>query len=553
MTRARRNALVGLLFGGAMIWFIFLPSFAGPRFGFDFRPPVALPVALVFVGLIGLGRWRLGFVARWLLALLLLLVALLQFADGGVARILDRPLDLYFDLRHVPNLIGLYLDATGRVSGSFVILGIALALLVVWALLASGLGAMAEAAWRPTMAAGAIVVGLIGLMVAVLPLGVWEPVNRGAATSFGRQVALSWREFAVLHGFDHRYDAALAARQREPGQLPGLAGHDVYLVYIESYGTVGLDDPAYRQILAPAFAEFASTVTAADYQLVASRFLSPTYGGGSWLAHGTMASGVKLDQLLSELVVNGNRKSLPRYLSAAGYRTVEVMPGIKDPYPEGVFWGFDAHYYAAELGYTGPEFGWFDVPDQYTLREFAARELKPGHAPLFAQIVLVSSHTPFAPVPPYLADWSDAGAFDTVPKADWPRIYAQPDWNDLDRPYLDSIAYDLKTLGHWLAGLDGAPLVIILGDHQPPDLTRGANGSWTVPVYALSRDAALLKPFIAQGFIAGDEPPATDHPAGMENFLGAFLDAYGPKSVPEPASAPPQIHDALSSSPPSRE
>ena len=62
----------------------------------------------------------------------------------------------------------------------------------------------------------------------------------------------------------------------------------------------------------------------------------------------------------------------------------------------------------------GPRFGWFDIPDQYTLRRFAAHELTPGHAPLFAQIVLVSSHTPFAPVPPYLADWSDAGAYKTV-------------------------------------------------------------------------------------------------------------------------------------------
>jgi hypothetical protein len=550
VTRAQRNAWLGLVLGAALIWLVFSPSLAGPRFAFDPRPPIVLPLVLVLVGALGLGRWHLGGFWRWLLALVLLLAAMLQFADGAVQRILDRPLDLYFDLRHVPNLLGLYLDAAGHWRGGAVIAVVALALLLGLALLARSLGAMAQATWRPTLAAGTIAVGLVGLILAALPLGPAGIVNRGAAVSAWRQAALSWREFAVLHGIDRRYAAALAAPQPEPGKLPGLDGHDFYLIYVESYGTVGLDEAPYRQVLAPALADFAATVTSAGYDLAASRYLSPTFGGGSWLAHGTMASGVKLDQLLSELVVNGDRKGLPRYLAAAGYRTVEVMPGIKDPYPEGAFWGFDAHYYAAELGYPGPEFGWFDIPDQYTLREFAARELKPGHAPLFAQIVLVSSHTPFAPVPPYLSDWSDAGAFASVPAKDWPRIYAQPDWNDLDRPYLDSIAYDLKTLSQWLAGLDGSPLVIILGDHQPPDLTRGAGERWTVPVYVLSRDAALLRPFEAQGFVAGDDPPPRDDPPGMENFLGDFLAAYGPNSAPAPESALQQSPDAPAPSPP---
>ena len=189
------------------------------------------------------------------------------------------------------------------------------------------------------------------------------------------QALSTWRTFAVLHGIDHRYDIALQAPQPASGPLDGLKGKDVYLVFVESYGTVALDDPGYRAILGPALADFAATTQGAGYTLLSNRLVSPVFGGGSWLAHGTIASGLKLDPLLNELVLNGNRNSLPRYLKAAGYRAVEVMPGIKQPDPEAAFWGFDQHYFAAQLGYAGPEFGWFDIPDQYTLAQFTAHEL----------------------------------------------------------------------------------------------------------------------------------------------------------------------------------
>ena len=61
--------------------------------------------------------------------------------------------------------------------------------------------------------------------------------------------------------------------------------------------------------------------------------------------------------------------------------------------------------------------------------------------------------------------------------------------------------------------------MIILGDHQPPEITRVAGQPWTVPVYVLSRDADLVQPFAALGYTPGDTPPPRDHPEGMEEFL----------------------------------
>ena len=95
---------------------------------------------------------------------------------------------------------------------------------------------------------------------------------------------------------------------------------------------------------------------------------------------------------------------LPGYFKDAGWRAIEIMPGIKAPDPEARAWGFDRDVYAAELGYHGPSFGWFAIPDQFTLERTAEiREALGSETPVFTQIVLVSSHIPFSPVPPYLA------------------------------------------------------------------------------------------------------------------------------------------------------
>ena len=546
MIRARRAYRAALVLGVVFLWALSLPSASAHGLSFDPRPPVLLLAILALLALIGWSGRRVGAAWRWVLAILFVTLTGLHFAAGWVAQLLDRPLDLYFDLRHVPSLAGLYLDAVGW-RGAALLVAAGAGLLLVFVLAVRAVGGIEQAMVRPDTAAWTLAVALFGLALIAVPFGTQGLVNLGTLQTASRQAQSAWRAYAVLHGYDRRYAATLAAPQPALGSLPGLKARDVYLIYVESYGTVALDEPTYRAALTPALESFAAEVKTAGYGLLSSRLLSPTFGGGSWLAHNTIASGVKLDALLNELVLNGTRKGLPRYLAAAGYRTVEVMPGIKKPYPEGAFWGFDAHYYGSELGYGGPEFGWFGIPDQYTLREFASRELRPGHAALFAQIVLVSSHTPFVPVPPYLADWRDVGKFATVPQGAWERIYAAPNWSDLDAPYLESIAYDLKTLGAWLSRLDGSPLVIILGDHQPPDLTRGAGEAWTVPIYVLSRDPDLLRPFAALGYGEGAAPAPRAHPEGMEKFLGEFLAAF---SAEEPASEPEQMPGAQAASQP---
>lgn len=524
-----RAALV-LLASAALLCLLFLPGRddANLRLVLEWRPEVEPLLLIGLLALLALAGRRVPPWLRGLIAGLMVAAALLQFADAAVLGIFDRQLNLYFDLPHVPQLLGIFYDTAGPWRGTAGIAAAVVALLAAWALVALALAA-AERALRPPRHA-ALTLGLVGAVLVAAPVSgvaLGRPVlGERTMPAILNQAALLLRTWRVMHGYDRGYAAALAAPQPGPGDLPGLKHRDVYLVFFESYGTVVLDDPRYAAVIVPALDQFAATVTKAGWHLVSDRIVSPTFGGGSWLAHGTMDSGLKLDPLLTRLITESRRETLPGYMRAAGYRSVEIQPGLKTPEPEHAFWGFDATEGAAALAYRGPPFGWFDIPDQYTLRHVDEEDGAPGHKPLFAQIVLVSSHTPFAPVPPYVDDWRAGDLYRGIPQAQWNRIYAPPDWTHLERPYLESVVYDLRTLAGWLARMPGDALVVILGDHQPPGFISGAGQPWTVPIHVLSRDPDLLRPFRALGYAEGPLPPKRGDFKGMESFLGDYIRGF---------------------------
>jgi hypothetical protein len=536
-----RSALV-LLASAIFLCLLFVPARDDDNLKLfaDWRPEIEPLLLIGALAALALAGRRLPKLLRWLAALLILAAALLQLGDAMVLSFFDRELDLYFDLPHAPQLVALFYQAAGPGRGAASIAAAGLGVLALGALIAFAL-AGAERALQPPRHAAACL-GIVVAIAAAAAVG-WVAsgetvIGERTLPVIGRQAARLFRAYAVMHGLDHRYAEALAAPQPAAGALPGLKRRDVYIVFFESYGTVALDDPRYAGTIGPALQAFAATVSAAGWHLRSSRIVSPTFGGGSWLAHGTIDSGLKLDALLTRLITDSPRKTLPRYMAAAGYRSVEIMPGVKSPEPEHGFWGFDKSYYAIDLGYKGPPFGWFDIPDQYTLRRLGEIETTAERRPLFAQIVLVSSHTPFVPVPPYVADWREGDLYRDIPQAQWDRIYAPPDWSQLEAPYADSIVYDLKTLAAWLARLDGDALVVILGDHQPPGFISGEKQPWTVPIHVLSRDADLLQPFAALGYGDGALPPRTAEVKGMESFLGDFLRGYA-RAPTALATAPP--------------
>jgi hypothetical protein len=496
----------------------------------EWRPSAELVGLLFVVAMVALIRPQLA--ARrgpaLMLAVVVTVAALLNLADAAMPTLLGRDLNLYWDLRHTPSLLGLAREAAGLWT---VLAATALLLAAVLLVVAA-----AYWSWRRVLVAltdRRIAIGALVLLGVALDITAFAPAgDQPLASGVGRDIVRN--AIAIDRGWRVSKESgpvppALAAPAPPRSDLAGLKHRDVYLVYIESYGTTVFDTPEFRSALRGPLMQFETALRESGYSIASNRLVSPTFGGGSWLAHATLASGVRLDDpvLYSQLLGTG-RKLLPGYFKDAGWRAIDIMPGIKSPSPEAAAWGFDREVYAAELGYHGPSFGWFVIPDQFTLDRAAMLHTSLGSdRPVFTQIVLVSSHMPFSPVPPYLADWSDSGAFATVPIAAWKEVFRQPDMGALAPNYVKSLKYDFAVLADWLARkVPGDALVILLGDHQPPAVVGGEHKQWTVPIHVMSRDPDLVSPFIAAGYVADLVPTqAAPHP-GMEKFLPWFLAAF---------------------------
>jgi len=362
-----------------------------------------------------------------------------------------------------------------------------------------------------------MVCGLGGFAVAILLPGRGLSAASWAAIAHQRA---GWRDDATVAGSQSALEAAIGPALPPGSTLGPLAGHDLYLIFFESYGAVLLDSPSLAAEARPAIQAFGARLEAAGLHLRSARIASPTYGGGSWLAHGSVDAGAWLDtQRRYDLVSGTTRLTWAGLMRANGFETIDLMPGLEFPLAHQDFWGFDRVIGADDLHYDGPWFGWFGIPDQFTLEWLAHRERAPGK-PLFAQIVLVSSHLPFAPVPPKLA-WGDIahpkGRADLVQAAE-----TGPDWTRLGPAYLASIGYDLDVLADWIPTVTAnGGVVILLGDHQPPALIGAASPSRDVPIHVIARDPALLGAIAGEGFTEGAVP--TGSAGTMGDLLGRFV------------------------------
>ena len=281
--------------------------------------------------------------------------------------------------------------------------------------------------------------------------------------------------------------------------------------------------------LAAARADLGAAIDATGRDVVSAFVESPTFGGSSWLAHLSLLSGIEVrDPETNARLMTERRETMVTNFKRAGHRTVALMPGLRQVWPEGAFYGFDDIYGAARLAYRGPEFGWFAVPDQFSLAKFDALEgAAPSRAPLFVFFPTISTHFPFIPTPPYQPDWTRI--FDAHPY-DGPsivRAYAQqPDWTHFGPGYVRAIAYDYATLAGYLRLRSDRDLVmILLGDHEPAAAVSGEGASWDVPVHVITNRPEILTALRGRGFRAG-LTPARPSLGKMHTLLPILQDTF---------------------------
>jgi hypothetical protein len=313
-----------------------------------------------------------------------------------------------------------------------------------------------------------------------------------------------------------------------------LGGANVQVFLIESYGQTTVDNERYRAIIAPAYAQYSADLEIRGFHIASSILDSPTYGGGSWLAHATLGTGVDTnDQFRYRVVTEAHPTTLAKLFHQAGYKTILAGPATTRPWPEGDFYGFDAKYYSWNFDYKGPRYSWALMPDQFVVDFIRRAESLETKRQQFVQYALVSSHAPWNEQPPFINNdkiIGDGSVFQTRPIRRFPT-----DWTNMQHAgeaYMSSICYDLEVIRRYVARhVRDDSLVIILGDHQPNGDVTGQSAAHGVPVHVLSRKAALIDAFFARDYVPGMTPdPARPH-RKMADFFPEFAADF---------SSPPQ-------------
>lgn len=507
---------------------------------------VAAALALVLPA-----RWRRILAVPVGVFLGLLVIA--KTLDMGFYFTLDRPFDPVYDwsllgdgLEFVRRSYG-RLGAIGVQAGAVLLVVAALAVMTASTLRVTG----AVARHRRVTSPGIVVFGLVWVTCAVLGVQVVPglPVASTGAATFAWDRTLKWqadlkdkREFTAQSAVD-----AFAGTPAER-MLTGLRGKDVIVTFVESYGRVALQDPQFAPQVDALLDTGTRQLAAAGYAARSGWLTSPTFGGGSWLAHSTLMSGLWINNQQRYLsLLASQRLTLNRAFQRADWRTVGVLPAVNGPWPQGeAFYRYNRMYTAKDLAYQGPPFNFGSMPDQYTLSTFQhAERAAPGHAPLMAQIVLLSSHAPWAPLP-HLIAWGDVGngsVYGGMPATGTSAASATGSNARLRAAYLQAVQYTLSTLISYVLTYGDDHLVLVfLGDHQPSTAITGEGASRDVPITVVSRDRTVLDRISGWGWQAGLRPAQGSPVWRMDAFRDRFLTAFGSQPAAAVPASPPPAH-----------
>ena len=315
--------------------------------------------------------------------------------------------------------------------------------------------------------------------------------------------------------------------------VSGLAGKDVLLVFVESYGRVAVQDTSYSVGIDQVLDRGTEQLEAAGYHSQSAFLTSPTFGAGSWLAHSTLQSGLWVDsERRYRQLLGADRLTLTDLFGRAGWRTVFDVPANTEDWPEGKeFYGYQRYYDSRNVGYAGPEFGYASMPDQYTLAELRSRELAPtDRPPVMAEIDLVSSHHPWTPLP-RMVPWDQVGdgsVFDGMPEQgeSSDEVFRHPE--AVKRVYGESVEYSWEALTSYLTTYPDPDLVlVVLGDHQPHSYVSGQDAGHDVPISVIAQDPSVMQRIAGWGWQDGLRPSPDASVWRMDEFRDRFLTAFG--------------------------
>ena len=441
-------------------------------------PLIGLPVeSIVVLLLLCLLPWRPArVVVAGVFGLVIVIGLVLAGIDAGYRSVLDIPFDP-LDWQQLGDAFGVVQGSIGGASANalvvvLAVVAVGLIVALTWAALRVG------AAVMPDRVHGTIAISAVTAAWIIAALTGSQPVAGHPAAAGASLRAITASAAYAAAGLaalaDLPQQIASDPYRDTPGSdlLTSLRGKDVVFAFIESYGRVAVQESGFSGGVNQVLRDGEAQLRGDGYASRSAFLTSPTFGGLSWLAHSTFQTGLWVDrQPLYSKVIRSDRFTLSQAFGRAGWRTVSVVPSNTEPWSFGTsFYHFDTLLDANNVGYRGPTFGYARIPDQYTWKQFADHELGADHQPVMAEIDLVSSHTPWAPVPE-LVPWSrigDGSVFEPQPAQGESATTVWQDPKRVRQAYARSVEYSLGAMFAFLHESDDPNLVlVVLGDHQP--------------------------------------------------------------------------------------
>ena len=503
-----------------------------PRTGFTAMPWLAVD-GLMLIAALSLwpghrhARHGLGYAAGALIAI----VVLGTVGNTVTQEIRGRLFNPYLDPAQLPIFLELLRDNLGLAT-SLVLVAVAIVGLLT---IGGGLGHLLATLPRPRRPSARLtLVGVLVVSAGLVLLGPTRHTTWLGTPGVGLladQVTRAYATHAAVRDFDAqltRSETPLDAPEGHP--LPGLAGRDVILAFVESYGMAALERAPFAAPVNQRLDAMAETFERAGLSVASGRLVSPTLGGQSRLAHASVLSGLWIDSTLRyDLLLESPRATLVDDFERSGHTSVAMMPAIYRNWPAGRRLGYDTIHDDPRLDYRGPRLGWVTIPDQFVWHRL--RQLRDAHAePVFAELALISSHAPWTPVIEPLpwdaigdgegfSRWEDAGS-DFLEK-----------WGDnagMRQRYGPSLAYSLAVAAEYAVhDVDADSLLILLGDHQAAPGMLGFTPDREVPVHVVSGDPDLIAPFLEHGFVRGTQPPRDTPARSMADLRDLLHRLYG--------------------------
>lgn len=344
----------------------------------------------------------------------------------------------------------------------------------------------------------------------------------------------SRRVYANVQSFESElahqaYDySAYSLAQRPP----------VYIIFVESYGTVLYKRPDWRAGFQALTQRLDKKLADGGWHIASARSLAPTWGGGSWMSYTSALFGllVSSDPQYYALLDKYNLEEYPdlgRFLKDQGYRyyrlTALSMGLLQSD------WGKYARFYGVErwiqyedLDYHGPEYGWGPAPpDQFSLNFSRETIRQETDDPFLFFTITQNSHYPWTPQPELVHAWEELNRPGEAP----PPSSEMIEHSERRRNYWRAIEYQLEMLTDFIVSEpDDDAIFVIVGDHQPPRVSRREDG-WDTPMHIIAKDGDFIASFKEYGFANGlavwEPEPTFRHEGFFSLLVRLMLAAYG--------------------------